>query len=359
TSHEWRVTGLNNKSGYFQLQIVAQGMTTFNVTANKLLSTKLDDEADVKIDDVPVSAPGNFIFYRDKPQTVTLIPKLGSPLAGLPVKLTCVVRVGLDPANVESDPKFNEERTTYSWAVTGNTKSGTFQLSLAGKDMTTPITLPISRLLSSNLADEATVLLDGVPMPQHGANFIGGKVSTLTLKLNPDGLLIGVPLAIKLVHLIDVEEREFACVPTNFGQHTTTHIWKLTGPVTKTATFSLKLFSKNEGGVLVTPRNRLGNESFRFQLSGAYLPLPPDVFRFQVNERFDVGVELKDARGTPIVGKTVRFGAPDHEGRAVATDSQGRASTPYTFITPGLRQILANVILEGRTVELHLRVNFI
>ncbi|EJM61660.1 hypothetical protein PMI28_00636, partial [Pseudomonas sp. GM48] len=87
-------------------------------------------------------------------QTVTLTPKSGSPLAGLPVTLACTIKDGLDVANVVSTPDFDRGDTSYSWAVTGKTKSGTFQLSLAGKGMTTPITVAISKLVSSNLADE-------------------------------------------------------------------------------------------------------------------------------------------------------------------------------------------------------------
>jgi hypothetical protein len=147
TTHKWRVTGAN-RSGIFELHMTGQGMTTrINVTANKLLSSTLADEADVKIDDVAVPAEGN-VFYRDQPKTVTLTPKPGSPLSGLPIKLNCVVKSGLDPLNVVSDPDFGEAQTIYSWKVTGNTKSGTFQLSLLGTGMSTPMILPVSRLIA-------------------------------------------------------------------------------------------------------------------------------------------------------------------------------------------------------------------
>ncbi len=158
TTHKWRVTGAN-RSGIFELHMTGQGMTTrINVTANKLLSSNLADEADVKIDGVAVPAEGN-VFYRDKPKTVTLTPKPGSPLSGLPIKLNCVVKSGLDPANVVSDPDFGEVQTIYSWTVTGNTKSGTFQLSLLGTGMTTPTTLPVSQLVAS-----PQILFSRVPM---------------------------------------------------------------------------------------------------------------------------------------------------------------------------------------------------
>ncbi|MDP9657603.1 UNVERIFIED_ORG: hypothetical protein J2W87_005560 [Pseudomonas putida] len=359
STHEWRVTGPSNISGYFQLQIVAQGMTTINVTDNKLLSTDLRDEADARIGGVPIYNRASW-FYRDIPQTVTLTPKTVSPLAGLPVSLICNVKTGLDSTNVVSDPEFRKEGTTYSWKVTGNTKSGTFQLILAGQGMTIPITLAISTLLSRNLDDEVTVLQNGAPIPPNGTNFIGGEGYDLTLRYRQPDLVIGAPLALAVVNQDGVEEREFSCVPTRLGHSTTDHRWELTGPRNKNAIFSLKLFSESGGGMLVTPRNRLGNEHFRFMQSGANLPLPPDIFDFQVNKEFDVYVELTKKDWTPIAGQTVYFHVPGHEESIrVETNSQGRASVPYTNTTPGLRRIRAIVNISDGHSEVSLAVNFI
>lgn len=112
--------------------------------------------------------------------------------------------------------------------------------------------------------------------------------------------------------------------------------------------------------MLVTPRNRLGNEHFRFMYSGANLPLPPDVFDFQVNKEFDVYVELTKKDWTPIAGQTVYFRVPGHEDSIrLETNSQGRASVPYTNTTPGLRRISAIVNISDGLSEVSLAVNFI
>ena len=90
------------------------------------------------------------------------------------------------------------------------------------------------------------------------------------------------------------------------------------------------------------------------------MPLPPDVFDFQVNKEFDVYVELTKKDWTPIAGQTVYFRVPGHEDSIrVETNSQGRASVPYTNTTPGLRRMSAIVNLSDGLSEVSLAVNFI
>ncbi|MGF6090195.1 hypothetical protein [Pseudomonas sp. 18173] len=471
TTYSWAVTG-RTKSGKFQLALAGQGMTTpITMADSKLLSNNLADEADVKIDGVAVPAEGNW-FFRDKRQTVTLTPKTGSPLAGLPVKLTCTIRSGLDIANVVSTPAFGIEQTTYSWAVTGRTKSGKFQLALAGQGMTTPITMADSKLLSNNLADEAdvkiggvdptiggswffhdktewitltpkpgsplkglpislnctiksgldidnlsceppfgsditifaylwkvtgrvkrgtfqlelkaqgmtspftfaiskllssnldeevTILLDGDPMPQHGGDFIAGQARTLTLGYKNSDLLVGAPLALELIHKsgphIGVTcERAFL-------QLSTAHRWIVTGQNSSlelAGSFILGLFSAQKKAMLRTPSNRLGHHIFRFcDASGNYLPLPLEEVRYSVNEQFVLGVVVKYSDGTPIINADMRFVAPEHETRIIKTDSNGKASVSFIYRTPGLRDFFAWLYVpEGSArVDLKVRIN--
>ncbi|WP_223441884.1 MULTISPECIES: hypothetical protein [Pseudomonas] len=155
---KWMISPSAGKSGRMTLVFYSREVEQSWEHRSIVISHSLADEADVKIDGVAVPAGGN-VFYRDKPQTVTLTPKPGSPLWGLPIKLNCVVKSGLDPHNVVSDPDFGEEQIIYSWKVTGNTKSGTFQLSLLGTGMTIPMTLPVSQLIAF-----PQILFSKVPM---------------------------------------------------------------------------------------------------------------------------------------------------------------------------------------------------
>jgi hypothetical protein len=189
----WKITPDTGKSGRITLVFFSREVLVPWEHRSLVISSNLADEADVKIDGAAVPAGGNW-FYRGKAQTVTLTPKSGSPLAGLPVKLTCAIKSGLDVTNVVSAPAFGSEPTTHSWAVTGNTKSGTFQLALSGKGMTTPITLAVTKLLSSNLADEADVKIGGVAVPAGGNWFYRGKAQTVTLTPKSGSPLAGLPV---------------------------------------------------------------------------------------------------------------------------------------------------------------------
>ncbi|MDR6607535.1 hypothetical protein [Pseudomonas synxantha] len=274
TTHKWRVTGANTKSGIFQLQLTALGMTTINVTANKLLSSNLADEVEVKIGGVAVPAGGNW-FVRDKSQTVTLTPKSGSPLAGLPVTLTCAIKSGLDVANVVSAPAFGSEQTTYSWSVTGKTKSGTFQLSLAGKGMTTPINLAISKLVSSNLADEADVSIDGLPVPGEGTWFVRNESRTVDLIFKPGSPLNGLPVSLHCALKSGLDEDNVVSEP-EFGSEQTTHRWSVTGN-TKSGIFQLLLNGHGMSEPIILPVSRLIlsdlTEEVTVLLNGNAMPL--------------------------------------------------------------------------------------
>ncbi|MDF9778454.1 hypothetical protein [Pseudomonas baetica] len=239
STYTWAVTG-KTRSGTFQLALAGKGMTTpITLAVSKLLSNNLADEADVKIDGVAVPAGGNW-FYRDKAQTVTLIPKSGSPLVGLPVKLTCAIKSGLDVANVVSAPAFGSEPTTHSWAVTGNTKSGTFQLALSGKGMTTPITLAVSKLLSNNLADEVEVKIGGKSVPSRGNVFIRGQAQEITLLPKPGSPIAGHNITLTCKLLQGLSEGDIQSSPPFGGVGGPNWRWQLTG-YNRSGTFEISV----------------------------------------------------------------------------------------------------------------------
>ncbi|RON10417.1 hypothetical protein BK659_06645 [Pseudomonas brassicacearum] len=241
TTNSWAVTG-STKSGTFQLSLTGKGMTApIALTVSKLLSTNLNDEADVTIDTKPVPPEGNF-FLRGQAQTVKLTPKANSPLAGYPVTLTCAIKSGLVAANVVSVPAFDAEKTTHSWDVTGSTKSGTFQLSLTGKDMTTPIVLNASKLLSTNLNDEADVKIGGALVPADGNFFLRGQAQTVMLTPKANSPLAGYPVTLTCAIKSGLDVANVGSNPI-FGLDNTTHSWAVTGS-TKSGTFQLSLTGK-------------------------------------------------------------------------------------------------------------------
>ncbi|MHC8367124.1 hypothetical protein ACYZT9_15045 [Pseudomonas sp. ZT5P21] len=185
-----------NKSGIFKIVVSGPDIISdLTLPDTRVLSQNLTDEGVLKIDGVVPEA--NHLFFRGKARTVEFVPRAGSPVAGWPVTLRCAIKTGLDPANVVSSPAFGTPQTTYRWGVTGSTKSGTFQLSLAGKDMTTPITGPVSTLLSDNPAHEFDAKIDNVLIPEEGVEFTGGTARTLTLTPKAGSPVVGHPMMLQ------------------------------------------------------------------------------------------------------------------------------------------------------------------
>src|SRR5471032_1843841 len=234
----WTVTGAAAKSGYFGYQFRFLERPDVLPLPCRLLSKNLADEADVKIANAPVPAGGN-VFFRGVAQTLTLTPKAGSPLAGYPVTLTCSIKTGLDPANVTSVPALSSAQTAHSWAITGATKSGTFQLTLKGQGMTTPITLAVSKLLSSRLADEARFQIDGNEATNSEVLYLRDATHTISLTPNSDSPLAGLEVSLQWVRGSGVVAEDLTCTPT-WSSAQTAHSWAITG-ATKSGTFQLIL----------------------------------------------------------------------------------------------------------------------
>jgi len=250
----WTVNSHTN-SGTFKLELNGADMITgITLPVCKVLSTNLADEADVKIDDVPVP-PGGNVFFRGQAQVVTLTPKAGSPIAGYPVTLTCEVKSGLVAANVVSVPVFGVEQTAHSWSVTGSTNSGTFQLSLAGKEMTRSINVAVSKLLSPNLADEAEVKINGEAVPPDGNQFFWGQAQAVTLTPKAGSPIAGHPVKLSCAIISGLDPDDVVSVP-EFGSERTTHSWSVTGS-TNSGTFQLELAGKDMTNPITVAVSRL------------------------------------------------------------------------------------------------------
>jgi len=355
----WALAANGTKSGRIKLRLLSKDVVQIWDIPCVVLSTDLAEEADVKIGDAAVPEEGNW-FYRGKTQIVTLHPKLGSPLAGLPVMLSRKVITGLDLENVESDPEFNEYKTNYSWAVTGNTRSGTFQLSLAGKGMTAPITLTISKLISSNLSDEVTLLLNGVEIPSTGVDFVAGEPKKITLSYKNANLLVGVPLSLDWLPGRGLNEGDLVSQPP-LREPSSTHEWDLIAEH-QDGLFKLRLFSSEIESELVTGDNRLVaviKVRYMFLIAGewAQLPRPPAEVQTMA------GVYVRTVRVTgpdnsPIEGAPVTFHSPIHSPTYTSTNSNGFAYASFLVIKgKWLLTAVTMVEEEEYTAELLLDVS--
>jgi hypothetical protein len=160
--HSWTVEAAN-RSGTFRLEVTGPEITRDLVLpVSKVLSANLEDEVDIEIDGLPLPEGG--IFFRSgDARTLTLVPKAGSPMNGVPVKLQCDNQSGPDVI-VESQPSFDIEVDTYRWDVSAQ-GTGTFQLSLVGKGVATPLTLPLCTVSSLRVRDLVKCRLSYTELP--------------------------------------------------------------------------------------------------------------------------------------------------------------------------------------------------
>ncbi|UVM02763.1 Ig-like domain-containing protein [Pseudomonas laurylsulfatiphila] len=472
TSHEWSVTGANNKSGYFQLQIVAQGMTTFNVTANRLLSSDLKDEVEkVEVNGVGISDIGA-VFWRK--ETRPLAVTFAESMRGLYVSLDETGSPGMTYNPPLKEPRKVQDDLKLEWQVTGGDRSSVFELQVVCADVETPLTIesrvmskittdeieslkvngepvdltqpeflffragnytielipkpesaliglnvalaggggvelgmiyeppleklhPLTeaglkwtvtggatqsglfdllidvpqveqsmavtcRLLSTNLADEVTVLLNGVEMPLAGADIPSGGTATLTLAYKSPYLLPGINLALDALLESGLVPGDLTSQPPLLEQ-TVNHEWVITAAENKIGTFKLKLLTVEEQAVLLTPSNRLfAPINTRFEsFGGSPLLRPPEKNPSDTNTFFSYRVALTSLEGQPLVGVPVTFYAPGSRDEMIegTTDNRGLAFNLSLFQRAGVYTIRAVAKVAGVDRELEVLVDVV
>ena len=161
----WSLTGAD-VSGLFSVEIHVDGFTApLTLETGMLLSTRLSDEAGLKVADAAPAAP--VVFRRGQGQSVSLVPKPGSPLSGslLRAWMTFTANGNLTASQVVAAPDYGMQRQLepagLAWTLTGGDVSGRFGVEVHAEGFLTPLTLDRSVLLSLNLADEAGLRVGG------------------------------------------------------------------------------------------------------------------------------------------------------------------------------------------------------
>ena len=354
---EWTLAQDEAKSGRLKLVFLSRDVTPTLELDCRVISDNLADEVDVKIHGNPVPALGNW-FIRDIPQKVTATLKPGSPIAGLQMALKCTVNSPLIEGDVTSAPAFNTQQTQYEWSVTGHYRSGTFQLSLEVRDLTS-ILLPVSKLLSTNLADEAEVKIGGEVVPPEGVIFTLEEPQVVTLGLKANSPLAGHP--VKLTYTIIDGDLSLNSEPP-FDGYQTDHRWTVTG-VSGAGTFRLSLAGESMTQELDAPNCKLQSEQpslrFYFAPSGTYAPLPPEVTNLSAKWWHSVDLRLMHADGSPIAGATVTMYRPEQETISGRTKLDGvlLGFPAYQYTTPGPRTFEAVATLPSGEVRASYLIN--
>ncbi|MHC8309074.1 hypothetical protein ACYZUC_05610 [Pseudomonas sp. GT1P32] len=335
--HRWSVTG-SNKSGTFQLIFTCLGIALpLTVALNALLSTDLNDEAEVRIGGVEIPAEGQ-VFFRSEAQTLTVVAKSGSPLGRLPLKLRWIKGEGLRAEEFTCEPALDTYTADHSWSITGPAdKSGTFQFELVGEGMTTPVKLPECVLLSKNFADEGEFLVDGVKLSESTV-FTRGVARTLTLVPNAGSPVANLMKSLQWHAGTGLVKADLTCTPA-LDLPTKLNSWQITGSATKSGTFQLKLVGP--GGValgqlaicMLLSRNLADDVTVK--LDGAVIPAEGKVF-IRGKPRT---LTLEPKAGSPVANllMSLRWGSGTG---LVAGDFQcvpalGQATKPHSWSITG------------------------
>ncbi|CAI8832773.1 hypothetical protein EMIT0P44_260067 [Pseudomonas sp. IT-P44] len=295
--HSWIITFVTNESGLFYFEFMGKhfGGGNIKIDANKLLSRNLADEVTVQIDGKDAVAGST--YFRGEEHTLTLVPKLDSPIEGHGVGLW----LG-GSSLVTCNPPAETFTGVHSWIITFATnESGLFYFELKGKHFGGGnIKIDANKLLSRNLADEVTVQIDGKDAVA-GSTYFRGGVHTLTLVPKPGSQIAGHGVGLWLGRSPLV-----TCNPppeTFSGLHT----WTITLSADTSGLFNLELAAENFGrGNIKIDANKLlsrnlADEVKSFLLDG--VAIPPTGADFDGRKINTLSLDYKNAgllNGVPI-----------------------------------------------------------
>jgi len=184
----WSLTGAD-VSGTFGVEMHVAGFTTpIMLDSGMLLSTRLNDEAELKVANAAPATP--VVFRRARAQIVSVVPKSGSPLSRTALKswMTFTENGNLTASQVTAAPGYDTQRplqpTGLTWTLTGGNTSGRFGIEVHMEGFLSSLKLDRSVLLSLNLADEADLYV-GNAAPENPAIFRRGQSQSVRLVAKP------------------------------------------------------------------------------------------------------------------------------------------------------------------------------
>lgn len=176
----------------------------------------------------------------------------------VPAQMATQLMLGLGDSgglDVQSVPAFDapvqSPNQVFSWKVTlGDDVSGVVTLVVYSPDVGLPWALD-SRVISADLKDEVSILLDGQVIPEDGAEFTGDQSRVLTLDYLNGDVLDGVPLACHAILLTDLGPGDVTGVPA-LGAPTAEHDWTVSVSDSR-GTFALEVHAGDGGPKMRTP----------------------------------------------------------------------------------------------------------
>lgn len=232
---KWKITpDDSSKSGLVELVLYSADQVAPRPLECCVMSEHLADEVkEVLVNGVPYATDYNWGF-RNEPQIITLAYESDSPLKKYPLQLKGVVLTGMEDENLTVIPSGH-----HTWSAVADA-SGTYMVELTGTGFINGIASPVSRVISRQLSDEATVQIDGKDAVPGSIYFRGDKpVLTLAYKQGSplDGYLIGLWLG---------RSPLVTCVPAP-ETFTGVHRWNVELATGSSGSFYFELAAKDFG----------------------------------------------------------------------------------------------------------------
>ncbi|VVP80671.1 hypothetical protein PS934_00678 [Pseudomonas fluorescens] len=237
----------------------------------------------------------------------------------------------------------------FSWKITpGAGKSGRMKLVFFSReevqswDHRSPV-------ISINLADEAEVLLDGIPISESGVDLISGETKKITLAYKNGNHLQDVPLALDWIPNRGLQYQDLQSKPP-LKELSSRHEWSITG-AEKEGTFKFKIFNDGAQATLLTPTNRLV-PAYRLRylalVGGEYIELPgPPIEISVVTGTYYMLIRVRRPDNSPVVGVSVTFNVYGYTPTTKTTNSDGVASQLYILLS-GKRECSAVMTMDGK-----------
>ncbi|MBD9586297.1 hypothetical protein IB254_04410 [Pseudomonas sp. PDM03] len=293
----WTITPDDGDSGHLTLVFISREVNLPWELSCRVMATDLSDEVDsVRVDGV--AYPDDVVLFRDEPRTITLIYKPGSPVQDWPLELKATLLSGLKEGDLVVTLV-----GPHRWTITASNNSGTFKLDLTGTGFTSGISVPVSKVLSRNLADEARVQIDGQDA-ESGMVYFRGGVHTLTLVPTA-----GSPIAGYMIGLWLGRSPLVTCDPPA-ETFTGVHSWKITLATDRSGLFHFEFAAEHFGrGNIKIDANKLLSRDLADEVTSFLLDdvaIPPTGADFDGWKINTLSLDYKNAgllNGVPIALK--------------------------------------------------------
>lgn len=142
----WEVAG-SKESGPIRLNLDGKGSIGAIDMASTLVSTLLDKEVKVLLDDVEMP-PDGADFPERKAKILTFDYKNAGALESVPLALDCIPVQGIGVSDIKSDPPFGELTKKHQWKITPENVAGKeFKLKVSTKGEKATLLTPTNRVV--------------------------------------------------------------------------------------------------------------------------------------------------------------------------------------------------------------------